>query len=90
MPTSPSIFIPVGAPPVQAQELATAIDAGGSASIERLMNLGGFDATLATELKSQIGLGASEPLNCTERLMALGMPGALAKKVTDAIAAAYP
>lgn len=90
MPTNAAQFIPVAASPELAKVLASEIDAGGSASVTKLMNLGGLPPLAAQEVVAQIVAGNSPPANKNERLMAIGFTPALSKKITDAIAAAYP
>lgn len=72
-------------PPALANELTRQINNGADA--KKLLACG-VSVPLANELASQITLGASEPVNAVQRLMAVGLPGAQAQCVVDSIAAA--
>ncbi len=90
MTTSALGFIAVGANPSLAQELATAIDAGASASVSRLMTLGGLPSPAAVEVTAQCVSMGTAPTKANERLMGVGIPGPLASAITVAIDTAYP
>lgn len=83
MPTVATDFMARGMNHVQAAELASQID--GTPAAGTLIALG-FAVPLANELVAQMTAGTGEEL----RLMALGMPGALAAKVAADITTAGP